>query len=145
MKPITATTMNKTLNGKWSYRSFRHDPIVVKDGQVEGNPELASPWSPPGELHVETGDNGEVSGILIFVPGRVELKVVGSITPATEKLPASVELTATFQSNINKIKGIFLEGTDNVVGTVIVLAGDLAGAPNGTAGPFILFPIRAKS
>ena len=40
--------MNETLNGKWSYRSFRHEPIVVKNGQVEGNPDLAIPWSPPG-------------------------------------------------------------------------------------------------
>ncbi len=134
--------MNKTLDGKWSYRSFRHDAIVVKDGQVEGNPNLATPWSPPGELHVVTGLMGEVSGTLIFVPGRVELQVMGSITQASEKLPASIELTATFQSNINKIKGFFVEGSDHVVGTVISLAGDLAGAPKGTAGPFILFPIK---
>jgi hypothetical protein len=39
--------MNETLNGKWSCRSFRHDPIEVKDGQIQGNPELATPWSLP--------------------------------------------------------------------------------------------------
>ena len=28
--------MNETLKGKWSFRSFFHDPIVVKDGHVDG-------------------------------------------------------------------------------------------------------------
>ena len=54
--------MNETLKGKWSYRSFRHDPIIVKDGQVEGTPELAIPWSPPGILDVDTNEAGEVTG-----------------------------------------------------------------------------------
>ena len=64
------STMNETLDGKWSYRSFRHEPIVLKDGQVQGNPELATPWSPPGGvLEVTTGELGEVMGALTFAPG----------------------------------------------------------------------------
>ena len=61
--------MNETLNGKWSYRSFRHEPIVLKDGQVDGKPELAIPWSPPGVLEVVTGETGEVMGTLTFGQG----------------------------------------------------------------------------
>lgn len=54
--------MNDTLNGKWSYRSFGHDPIMLKDGQVQGNLELATPLSPPGVLEVTRGKTGEVMG-----------------------------------------------------------------------------------
>jgi hypothetical protein len=38
--------MSETLKGKWSYRSFRQDRIMLKDGQVDGNPQLATPWAP---------------------------------------------------------------------------------------------------
>lgn len=143
--------MKKTLNGKYNYRSFRHDPIVVKDGQVEGTPNLAAPWSLPGVLTVGTHASGEVKGELIFVRGemKIPLTIEGTITQATEKEPACVELTGTCKAipgktNVNKIKGIFLEGTDHIFGTVMVLSDDLAGAPNGTAGPFILFPIKEQ-
>ena len=83
--------MNTFLDGRWSYRSFRQDPIVVKDGLVEGDPELAAPWSPVGVLDVRTGETGEVSGTLSFAPG-VALEVFGSITHATDTSPASVSL-----------------------------------------------------
>ena len=133
--------MNETLNGKWSYRSFRHDPIVLKDGQVQGNPELATPWSPPGVLEVTTGATGEVIGTLTF-PGAV-LKVTGKIIPATEKCPASVALTGEGLTSINKIKGFFIPGSDHVVGTIMCVANDLLKQANGTLGPFVLFPMKA--
>lgn len=134
--------MNATLNGKWSYRSFRHAPIVLMNGKVDGDPELATPWSPPGVLEVATGETGEVSGTLSFAPG-IALKVWGRIIPATEKSPASVELSAEGLKSVNKIKGLFIPGSDHVVGTIMVVANDLAKQPNGTAGPFVLFPIKA--
>ena len=135
--------MNETLNGKWSYRSFRHDPIVLKDGQVQGNPELATPWSPPGGvLEVTTGELGEVMGTLTF-PGAA-LKVSGKIIPATDKDPASVELTGEGgRASVNKIKGFFIPGSDHVVGTIMCVANDLSKQPNGTLGPFVLFPVKA--
>lgn len=135
------STMSETLNGKWSYRSFRHEPIMLKDGRVEGNPELATPWSPPGILEVATGETGEVMGTLTFAPG-IALKVSGKITPATDTRPASVELTGEGLSSVNKIKGFFIPGSDHVVGTVLNLAHDLAKMPVGTVGPFVLFPIK---
>ena len=136
--------MNATLNGKWSYRSFRHEPIVVKDGQVQGNPELAAPWSPPGVLEVITGETGEVTGTLTFesAPGLV-LKVSGKIVPGTDKRPASVELTGEAGPSVNKIKGFFIPESDHVVGTIMSVANDPLKQPNGTLGPFVLVPIKA--
>ena len=136
--------MTATLNGKWSYRSFRHDPIVLKDGQVQGNPELATPWSPPdgGVLAVTTGETGEVTGTLTFAPG-VALKVSGKIIPATDKCPASVELIGEVgHASVNKIKGFFIPGSDHVVDTIMYLANDLSKQPNGNLGPFALFPVK---
>ena len=133
--------MNETLNGKWSYRSFYHEPIVLKDGHVQGNPELAKPWSPPGELEVTTGETGEVTGTLTFSPKAV-LKVSGKIIPATEKSPASVELTGEGGGSVNKIKGFFIPGSDHVVGTIMCVANDPSKQPNGTLGPFVLFPVK---
>ena len=134
--------MNETLNGKWSYRSFRHEPIMVKDGKVEGNPDLAIPWAPPGVLEVNTDSAGQVSGVLTFAPG-VALKVTGRINPATDKLPASLEVIGEGLSSVNKIKGFFIPGSDSIVGTVLCLANDLARQPVGTEGPFVLTPAKA--
>ena len=136
--------MNDSLNGKWSYRSFRHEPIVLKNGEVEGNPELATPWSPPGVLEVATGETGEVMGTLTFALG-VALKVSGRIIPATDKDPASVQLIGEGLGSVNKIKGFFIPGSDHdhVVGTIMCTARDLLKQPNGTVGPFVLFPMKA--
>lgn len=135
--------MNETLKGKWSYRSFRHDPIVVKDDHVVGNPELAVPWSPPGVLEVETNMAGEVTGKLIFTP-EIVLDIKGRIIPATDKTLASVELTGEFHTSSNKLKGFFIPGSDHIVGTILSMANDLGKRPVGTVGPFVLFPIQAQ-
>lgn len=132
--------MNETLKGKWTYRSFRHDPIIVKDGHVEGNPELATPWSPPGVLEVDTSEAGEITGKLTFTE-EVVLDIKGRVIPATDKAPASVELTGEFHSSVNKLKGFFIPGSDHIVGTILSIADDIGKQPVGTAGPFVLFPI----
>ena len=134
--------MNETLNGKWSYRSFRHDPIVLKDGQVQGNPQLATPWSPLGVLEVVTSETGEVTGTLTFSPKAV-LKVTGNVIPATGRDPVSVELTGEGGGSVNKIKGFFIPGSDHVVGTIMAVVNDPMKQPNGTLGPFVLFPMKA--
>ena len=135
--------MNATLNGKWHYRSFRHEPIVVKDGQVQGNSELATPWSPLGVLDVTTSEAGEVTGKLTFAaaPGLV-LKVSGKITFATDKCPASVELTGEAGPSVNKIKGFFIPESDHVVGTIMSVANDPLKQPNGTLGHSCWFRSR---
>jgi hypothetical protein len=133
--------MNASLNGSWSYRSFRHDPIVVEDGEVLGEPELAVPWSPRGVLVVRTSVDGTVVGTLTFAPGVV-LAVSGRVDPATDASLASVTLTGEGLGSVNRIKGFFIPESGHVVGTILCTAHDLLKRPNGTAGPFVLVPIE---
>jgi hypothetical protein len=134
--------MNETLKGIWSYRSFRHDPIVVKDGHIEGNPELAVPWSPPGILEVDTDTAGEVTGKLTFTP-EIVLDIKGRILPGNGNTPASVELTGEFHTSVTKVKGFFIPGSDHIIGTILSIKNDLTNQPVGSAGPFVLFPVKA--
>ncbi len=131
-----------TLSGRFLYQSFRHDPIDVLNGQVEGSPALARPWAPVGTLDVNTDAVlGDVVGTLTFRAGVV-LQVKGRITPASASLPGSVELRAEGLGAIYQIAGWFLPDDAHLVGSVLCLAGDLAKQPVGTIGPFILFPTR---
>jgi hypothetical protein len=132
--------MNTSLNGRWSYRSFRHDPIVVDQGEVVGEPELAVAWAPLGVLLASTGADGTVSGTLTFAPGVV-LEVSGAIVPATDSGLASVSLIGRGLGSVNRIKGFFMPDSGHVVGTILCTANDLLKQPNGTAGPFVLTPI----
>jgi hypothetical protein len=134
--------MSETLKGKWYYRSFRHEQVVVKDGKVDGNPQLAIPWAPLGELDANTDEAGEVTGTLTFTPPGVSLKITGHITPATDKLPPSIEITGEKLPTVYQIKGFFVPESDLVVGTVLSVANDLAKQPVGTVGAFVLFPAK---
>jgi hypothetical protein len=134
--------VNASLNGKWAYRSFRHDPIVLRNGEVEGTPNLAEQWSPVGVLDVVTEEVGEVKGTLTFAPG-IALKVTGKVIPATDSCPAAVELMGEGLTSVNRIKGFFIPGNELVVGTILCEANDLLKLPNGTVGPFVLVPIKA--
>lgn len=113
----------------------------MRDSQVQGAPELAAPWSPPGVLDVATDLDGNVNGMLTFGQG-IALKVCGSIRSATDKSPASVDLTGEGLGSINRIKGHFVPGSDHVVGTILCVANDLLKQPNGTLGPFVLWPMK---
>jgi hypothetical protein len=134
--------MNASLNGSWSYRSYRHDPIVVENGEVLGEPELAVAWSPRGVLVARTGADGTVAGTLTFAPGVV-LEVSGRVDPATDACPASVTLTGEGLGSVNRLKGFFIPESGHVVGTILCTAHDLLKRPNGTAGPFVLVPIAS--
>ena len=133
--------MNEKMTGKWTYRSFRHDPIVIKNGKVDGNPDLAIPWAPPGQLVVNTDATGKVTGTLTFAPG-VALTVTGHINPATATMPASLAVTGEGLTSVYQIKGFFIPGSDHIVGTVLCTANDLAKQPVGTEGPFVLYPAK---
>lgn len=132
--------MADSLNGKWSYRSFRNELIEVSNGELVGTPQLAVPWAPPGELEVSTDKNETISGTLTFRPG-VTLTVQGKLISATDKLPAGVDLMGEGLSAVYKIRGQFIPGSDHVVGTVICLTNDLGKQPDGTWGWFVLFPV----
>jgi hypothetical protein len=125
------------LDGTWRYQSF-----CPRSGAGDTPPQIAAPWTPPGELHVKTDEmTGKVTGTLKFAPG-VELTVNGSITRAAEKekLPEGVELTGEGLSAVYNIRGYFIAGDRVVVGTVVAVRNDLAKQPIGTSGPFVLFP-----
>lgn len=130
------------LNGKWSYLSFRHDAIVVVNGLVAGQPELAVPWSSPGVLDVRTSDDGVVAGTLAFAAG-VALNVSGVVAQASHNSPASVTLIGEGLGSLNRIKGYFIPNCDHIVGTVLCEKNDLLRQPNGTLGPFVLYPMNA--
>lgn len=130
----------ENLDGSWTYKSFR------PQSESPGVPtQIAVPWAKQGDLEVTTDpETGLIVGTLQFAPG-IGLAVSGSITPATEVLPQGVELTAEGLSSINRIRGYFvpMDGRTVVVGTVVAVQNDLAGQPDGTSGPFLLFPAAA--
>lgn len=129
--------MDTTLDGRWYYRSFRQAPPAA----AECGPELL-PWSPPGVLELSTGECGELMGTLRFTP-EVTLRVWGRVVPASDTCPAAVEFTGSGLGSVNELKGYLVPGSDHIVGTIVCTQGDLGRQPDGTSGPFVLYPIRA--
>jgi hypothetical protein len=132
------------LNGSWFYESF------CPRGETQDGPaQLAAPWAPRGELTVSTDAEGNVTGTLKFAPG-VELAVTGTTTPATGNLPEGVDLVGEGLGSVNQIRGFWIVGTGSadsapvIVGRVVAVKNDLAKQPDGTSGPFILFPDCGK-
>jgi hypothetical protein len=129
------------LNGMWVYQSFRPDM---------GPPSPLVPWAPPSKLSVTTDATGKVDGILRIPlpPGapvpELVLTISGSITPAVAgELPEGIELTGKGgRESVNAIRGFFIAGSAGplVVGTVTAIKNDPGGKPDGTSGPFVLFP-----
>lgn len=129
--------MDTTLEGRWYYRSFRQAPPA---GLQEG-PQLL-PWSPPGVLEAVTGEHGQLMGMLVFAPD-IRLQCCGHLLPASAERPAALELSGAGLGAHYELKGYFVPGSDHVVGTIVCLRGDLAGQPDDTGGPFVLYPLRA--
>jgi hypothetical protein len=100
-------------------------------------------------LSVTTNATGKVDGKLTFpsVPG-LELTISGSITPAIPgKLPEGVELMGEGgRASVNKLRGYFVPGSPGpvIVGTIVASENDPAGRPDGTSGPFVLFPVATN-
>jgi hypothetical protein len=105
-------------------------------------------------LSVTTDATGKVEGKLTIPlpPGEpapaLVLTISGSITPAvTGKLPEGIELTGKMMGQdgreaINEIHGYFIAGGAGplVVGTITAVRNDPGKQPDGTSGPFVLFP-----
>jgi hypothetical protein len=133
------------LNGTWIYQSFR--PSMAPPAPVV-------PWSPPAKLSVTTDATGKVDGTLTIPlpPGapkpELVLAISGSITPAVAgqwPLPEGVQLTGKGGSDsVNQLVGYFVPGGASpvIVGTVYAVKNDPAGEPDGTSGPFVLFPAK---
>jgi len=104
-------------------------------------------------LDVRTDGAGKVEGKLKFpaVPG-LELTITGSITPPVAeptRLPEGVDLTGRVKlrdgrESVNKLRGYFVDGgaTPVIVGTIWAVQNDPGGEPDGTSGPFVLFPAK---
>jgi hypothetical protein len=128
-----------SLNGTWIYESFRPN---------SGTPSLL-PWARRSKLSVTTDAKGKVAGELTIplppeapVPELV-MAISGSITPAVAgERPEGIELTGTVGESVNDVRGYFIGGGPNplVVGTVTAVKKDPGGLPDGTKGPFVLFP-----
>ncbi len=136
-----------SLNGTWIYQSFR--PSM-------GPPSPLMLWScPGGKLSVTTDATGKVDGKLtIPLPvgapvSELVLAVSGSITPAVETGPFAqlegVKLTGKGgRGAVNELIGYFVAGGASPVlaGTITSVQNDPAGEPDGTMGPFVLFPAK---
>jgi hypothetical protein len=133
------------LNGTWIYQSFR--PSMAPPSPVV-------PWSPPAKVSVTTDATGKVDGTLTIPlpPGapksELVLAISGSITPAVTgrwPLPEGVKLTGKGGlDSVNELVGYFVPGGVGtvIVGTVYAVKNDPAGEPDGTSGPFVLFPAK---
>jgi hypothetical protein len=136
------------LNGTWIYQSLH---------PFSGPPSPVVPWSPRGKLIVTTDAAGKVDGKLTLPlpPGapmpELVLAISGLITPAVEgpplPLPEGVQLTGKLKykdgrESVNELRGYFVAGGASpvIVGTVWAVQNDPGGEPDGTNGPFVLFP-----
>jgi hypothetical protein len=129
-----------SLNGTWIYQSFRPNA---------GPPSPLVPWARPAKLSVTTDATGKVDGKLAIPlpPGapmpELILAISGRITPAVAgQVPEGIELTGTVGESVNDIRGYFIAGSPKllVVGTVTAVKNDPGKQPDGTSGPFVLFP-----
>jgi hypothetical protein len=108
-------------------------------------------------LAVTTDATGKVEGKLTIPlpPGakvpEIVMSISGSITHAvtTPKglIPEGVKLTGkgelgSGRVSVNELIGYFVSGgaTPVIAGTVTAVKNDPAGQPDGTSGPFALFP-----
>jgi hypothetical protein len=136
--------MSTTLNGTWVHQSFRNDLPVRAGTGAAAEKVLAAPWAPPGRFEVSTEADGKVCGELTF-PGNVRLSVSGRThepIPAGNgvpwPMPGSVELTATIGETEYRLRGWVIPDSNAIAGTVQSVRNDLAQAPDGTMGSWIL-------
>ncbi len=137
----------KELQGKWNYQSFCSFAGVVDRSKtppdVKRPPLIAAPWTPPSEMAFQTDPSAKVTGSAKL--GQVEFKINGSITPATDGIPEGVELVVTVDAfaTVYNLRGYFLADSDHIVGTVVAISNDLGDQPDGTTGPFVLYPVKS--
>jgi hypothetical protein len=83
-----------------------------------------------------------VSGTLTFSP-TAALKISGIVTPAVDKenLPEGIDLTGEGLTAVYRVRGYFVTGSTHITGSVLSIQNDVARQPDGTSGPFVLFPV----
>ena len=129
------------INGKWHYRSYSFSQ--------RAEPSL-SPWAPLAVMELVTDASGNVTGTSKL--GPIESKISGSVKPpsgasgTSPAIPEGIELEVTVPVTAEaryKLQGFFLEESDHIVGTVVAISNDLGHQPDGTSGPFALYPVKS--
>jgi hypothetical protein len=89
-----------------------------------------------GQLTIPLPQGAPVPELVLAISGRITPAVAGQV-------PEGIELTGTLGESVNDIQGCFIAGsaTPLVVGTVTAVKNDPAKQPDGTSGPFVLFPV----
>jgi hypothetical protein len=138
------------INGKWWYQSFCPLAAIVDRTQsppkVQLSAQIAGPWTPSTIMEFKT-EADKIAGSAKL--GSYTFKINGSLTPVIDstgfKIPKGFELTIVVDGipTEYKLRGFFLINTKHLVGTVVAIRNDLGGQPDGTSGPFLLFPAES--
>jgi hypothetical protein len=137
----------KEIQGKWYYQSFCQFAADVDRSksppEVKRPPLIAGPWTPPAVMELVTDAAGNVTGTAKL--GPIEFKISGSVKPVSDKIPEGIELVVTVEkfAAVYKLRGFFLANSDHIVGTVVAISNDLGFQPDGTSGPFVLYPVKS--
>ena len=135
------------IQGKWHYQSFCQFAGEVDTSknppEVKKLPLIAGPWAPPAVMELVKDAAGNITGTAKL--GPIESKVSGSVKPTRDNIPEGIELVVTVErfKAIYKLQGFFLANSDHIVGTVVAISNDLGYQPDGTSGPFVLYPDRS--
>lgn len=140
----------KQIQGKWYYQSFCQFAADVDRSktppEVKRPPLIAGPWTsptPPAIMEFVTDAAGNVTGTAKL--GPIEFKIGGSVKPGGDQILEGVELSVTVEkfAAVYKLRGFFLANSDHIVGTVVAISNDLNFQPDGTSGPFALYPVKS--
>lgn len=147
----------KELQGKWNYQSFCSFAADVdrtkQPPDVKRPARIAGPWTPPSVMEFTTDEFGKVTGSANL--GPIEFKIRGLSNPPNKDISDGIQLVVTVDAAIAQVvtgikkdavynlQGSFLANSDHIVGTVVCISNDLGFQPDGTAGPFVLYPVAA--
>ena len=144
----------KTLEGRWNYLSFAAKPAEIDRSHIvpkmKEPPNLCAEWTPPSIMEFSTDDAGHVTGEASI--GPIQFSIEGSVLQPTDGNRGGIDLTVTVKSilarhlthndddSVYRMVGSFLPNSTYIVGSVLCLSNDLGFMPQGTSGPFVLYP-----
>ena len=96
-----------------------------------------------GKLTLPLPPGAPMPELVLAISGFITAAVEGTPLP----LPEGVQLTGKLKykdgrKSVNELRGYFVAGGASpvIVGTVYAIRNDPGGEPDGTNGPFVLFP-----
>ena len=144
----------KKLEGRWNYLSFAAKPAEVDRShlvpKMKEPPNLCAEWTPASVIEFSTDDSGRVTGNASI--GPISFSFEGSVEQPADDNRGGIDLTATVDSvlarhltnndndSVYRLVGSFLPNSTHIVGSVLCLSNDLGFMPQGTIGPFVLYP-----